>query len=281
MESGVENQPPVLIIKKSAGHESHHGGAWKVAYADFVTAMMAFFLVMWLVGQSEAVKKSVGGYFRDPVGFKEQVGTGTLPGTPAPITPPRPSPSDEAQRRRDEERTRSDMKHTGKELVDALLALPNLSNIGDQIEVELTEEGLRIQLMEGGDSTFFDLGSPTLSPRGMEVLSTTGRILGPLGYEIVVEGHTDSRQYTGRRGYSNWELSSERANTARRVLETNGVDPPKIKLVRAYADRELRYPGSPEDPRNRRVAIVALNQYSLKTYVDLSERDRLAGRDTL
>ncbi|MEW5702956.1 MAG: flagellar motor protein MotB [Candidatus Zixiibacteriota bacterium] len=281
MESGLENQAPVLIIRKSGGHEGHHGGAWKVAYADFVTAMMAFFLVLWLVGQSEKVKSAVGGYFRDPVGFSEKVGTGMMEGSQSPITPPKPSAQSEAQRRRDEERTRDELNRTGKELVDALLALPGLSDIGDQIEVELTEEGLRIQLMESGDSTFFDLGSSTLSPRGMEVLSTVGRMLGTQRHEIVIEGHTDSRQYAGKRGYTNWELSSDRANTARRVLETNGIDPSRIKLVRAYADHALRYPDHPEDPRNRRVAIVVLNEFSLKRYIDLSERAQLAGRDTL
>jgi chemotaxis protein MotB len=281
MDTPREDRPPVILVKKRASHRGHHGGAWKVALADFMTAMMAFFLVMWITAQSKEIKESVGGYFRDPVGFNEKVGMGIMHGSQRALTLPRPGRSlSEADRRIQEQFVRERLKETGRQIVDALLALPGLSAMGDQIEVDLIEEGLRIRLMESEDSTFFALGSADLGPRGMEVFSTIGRILGSLDYDIVLEGHTDSRKFSDRR-YTNWELSSDRANTARRVLEANGLDPTRILMVRSYGDRRLRYPENPEDPGNRRVTILVPNAYSPENIIDLSERYFLVGRDTL
>ncbi|HUU45242.1 MAG TPA: flagellar motor protein MotB [Acidobacteriota bacterium] len=278
---GSENGRPILIVKKRGGHGEHHGGAWKVALADFMTAMMAFFLVMWIMAQSKEIKEGVGGYFRDPVGFSEKIGMGIMNGTPSALTFSRPGSNlTEVERRTQEQVVRTRLKETGREIVDALLALPGLSDMGDQIEVDLVDEGLRIRLMESDDSTFFALSSADLGPRGMEVFSTIGRILGTLDYDVILEGHTDSRQFPDRR-YTNWELSSDRANTARRVLEASGLEPERILMVRAYGDRRLRYADRPDDPANRRVAILVPNRFSSENLIDMSERYFLVGRDTL
>lgn len=283
MESGKENAAPVIIVRKHGGHAGHHGGAWKVAYSDFVTAMMAFFLVMWLVGQSDKVKAGVGGYFRDPVGFKDKMGKGVLEGassTPGPPVPPREA---EEYRRRQEEKTREKLQDKADEVVKALQGALGLGDLSNLVDVEVTEEGLRIQLMESGDSTFFGSGSATVSGRGERVVSMIGQMISPLGYNVVVEGHTDSHQFVNGNGYSNWELSADRANAARRLLEQNGVEPAKISEIRGYADKKLRYPNQPGDPRNRRIAIVVVNGYAADKFkpVDLSERGKLAGGDTL
>jgi chemotaxis protein MotB len=256
MESGKEHQTNIIIVKKGNKHEGHHGGAWKVAYADFVTAMMAFFLVMWLVGQNDRVKESVGGYFRDPVGFTGRSGAGVLDGQPD------DKPKTEEIRRRHQQETEKTLAEAGKAIVKAFQEL-GLSEVSDRIDVEVTDEGLRIQLMESGDSTFFDLGSATLAPSGVSVITTIGQIIAPLTYDVILEGHTDSRQYVKSGTYSNWELSSDRANSARRLLEESGVAAERFSEIRGFAANRLRYPESPDDPRNRRIAIVVINPFGV------------------
>jgi chemotaxis protein MotB len=262
MGSGKENQQPVVVVKKNGKrHGGHHGGAWKVAYADFVTAMMAFFLVMWLVNQSDVVKQSVGGYFRDPVGFSEGGGQGILEGAGIVSRDSPPIPN-EHDRQEKEKETRDRLEKTAMSIMDAVSHLPGLQEVSDRIQVEMTREGLRIQMMESGDSTFFDLGSAALAPSGVSAVTAVGRVIAPLDYDIIVEGHTDSRRYTQSENYSNWELSSDRANTARRLLEQTGVAPERFAEIRALADNELRYPDRPEDPHNRRIAIIVVNPFA-------------------
>jgi len=264
MDPETDKQQPILVVKKKGKHGDHHGGAWKVAYADFVTAMMAFFLVMWLVNQSDVVKESVGGYFRDPAGFADKAGSGVLKGGPSLLSHPKPPSPDEEEREQKEKITREQLKETGETIMETMEELPGLLKVRDRIEVEMTNEGLRIQLMESGDSTFFDIGSTALAPSGISAVSAIGDIIAPLDYDIIIEGHTDSRRYTQNDVYSNWELSSDRANTARRLLETEGIDPARFAEIRAFADNQLRYPDNPEDARNRRIAIIIVNPFSLQ-----------------
>ncbi|MBD3299259.1 MAG: OmpA family protein [candidate division Zixibacteria bacterium] len=255
MHSDRDDEQPVIIVKKNGGRHHGHGGAWKVAYADFVTAMMAFFLVLWLVNQGEDVKQSVGGYFRDPVGFTDKSGKSVLDGAEEPGT------DKDSQSESNRQREENKLKATGQSIMDALERIPGLSQIADRVEVEVTKEGLRIQLMESKDSTFFDLGSPQLSGDGMNVVRTIAKVLGPLEYDIIVEGHTDSISFSAMNAYSNWELSSDRANTARRILEESGVSAGRFVEIRAFADNSLRFPRDPDDPRNRRVSILVLNPF--------------------
>lgn len=241
----------VIIIKKvKKGHGGHHGGAWKVAYADFVTAMMAFFLVMWLVNQSPEVRAAVGGYFRDPGIFDYEQstspiagGTGAMDGPMHALTP-------------DVAMAQAMLEAAAARIKERLAATPAFRDLVDQITIQVSPEGLRIELQEGREDAFFDSGSAVLKPRTEQLLALIGRELTGLRQGVILEGHTDSRPY-GRAGiYTNWELSSDRANAARRAMEANGLPPELIRTVRGFADTQLRTPDAPFDSRNRRVSIV-------------------------
>ncbi len=236
---------PVIVVKKKAGHGSHHGGAWKVAYADFVTAMMAFFLVMWLVNQSKPVKAAIGG---DPAAFDASGGRGVLPGGDT-VNPPKPeSPAAEQEERK---RMEAAVLHIREGLdKDAFKSLR------DQVEFTITPEGLRIDLIDKDDSTFFDSGSAALHGETEHILGVIAHELGALDHQVDLEGHTDSRGYASTEKYSNWELSADRANAARRVMERAGLRAMQVTSVRGLADRQLRFPADPFDARNRRVSIL-------------------------
>lgn len=240
---------PVIIVKKKGGHAGHHGGAWKVAYADFVTAMMAFFLVMWLVNQSPSVKAGVGGYFRDPIAFADG-GRGVLPGADS-IDPPKEQTPVSAA---DEERRQLELAVT--HMREALDAVPAFAALKGQVEFTVTPDGLRIDLIEKAESSFFDSGSASLHGESERLLGVIATELAVLDHKMDVEGHTDSRPYAASDRYSNWELSADRANAARRVIERAGVRAAQLTSVRGLADRELRVPEDPLDPRNRRVSIL-------------------------
>jgi chemotaxis protein MotB len=243
---------PVIVVKKKGGHAGHHGGAWKVAYADFVTAMMAFFLVMWLVGQSKSVKAGIGGYFRDPVAFAEG-GRGVLPGgeTMNQPTTEAPAPADTS-----EEAERHRLEAAVEHIKEGLDAIPAFQNLRDQVEFSVTAEGLRIDLIERSESSFFDSGSAVMHGETEKILGVIAKELGALAHDVVMEGHTDSRPYAASDRYSNWELSTDRANAARRVMERDGLRSNQITAVRGLADRQLRIPDDPLDARNRRVSIL-------------------------
>lgn len=239
----------IVFIRKRArpAHGGHHGGAWKVAYADFVTAMMAFFLVMWLVAQNNAVKASIAGYFTDPGAFTEQARLGVLPGSRSGLDAVETTV------------TPAESQGALEATVDRLrqeLGLPEFARLAAQIDIQLTAEGLRIELLEGEQPTFFATGSAALAPAARDVLAVVARELGSLAQPVIIEGHTDSRPYAGLAAYSNWELSVDRANAARRAMDTLGLGPGQVQAVRGYADRMLRVAPDPLDPRNRRVSIV-------------------------
>jgi chemotaxis protein MotB len=251
----------VVIVKKKRGHgHGHHGGAWKVAYADFVTAMMAFFLVLWIVGQSKPVKAGVAGYFRDPGVLEQARSTGILPGGNEGVSPnatPRvESPQGVKTQTLDE---RAALEKKAEMLRRMLARTPEFKTLLKQIEIQVTSEGLRIELIETSDSLFFDTGSAVLKPETVRLLSAIAGELASVSNPIVLEGHSDSRRYSTSGVYTNWELSSDRANAARRVMEQSGLHPGQISEVRGYADTRLRVKEDPLDPRNRRVSIVVAN----------------------
>jgi chemotaxis protein MotB len=241
----------IIIKRKKKGHAAHHGGSWKVAYADFVTAMMAFFMVMWILGMDQDLKKSIEGYFSNPIGYKKgysagksPISVGSSPGT-VQTTPLR------LISRKQQFET---FEKTGANIKSRLQAA-GLSHLGANVEIITTKTGLRVELSEGGEGqTFFPISSSEMKPVMRQLLAVIGDELRPLTNGIIIEGHTDARQYAG--GYSNWELSAERANAARRVLEANGVAPSRIREVRGLADRDLRPEIDAYDPRNRRITIV-------------------------
>ena len=253
-----KGQPVVIVKKKGKGHHGHHGGAWKVAYADFVTAMMAFFLVMWLVGQSPNVKAAVAGYFRDPGVFETTRGSGVLPGgteglRETGVTPvPKPIPDDVKS-------AQEVLEKAAEHLREALGKLPSLKALEDRIEITVTSEGLRIELLETAKNSFFAVGSADLLPETVQILAVISQELGTLDNAVALEGHTDSRAYADSKGYGNWELSTDRANSARRAMEKFGLRGGQINGVRGYANTRLRTPKTPLDARNRRISIVVQN----------------------
>jgi chemotaxis protein MotB len=234
----MSGSAPIIIIKKKGGHGGHHGGAWKVAYADFVTAMMALFIVLWLLNSSKQVQEAVGGYFKDPTGHSKKVGT-DMQGSGEAFA-----------------LSKEDMPKLKEELQKAVRHLDNFDKLKDQIEMTVTAEGLRIELLETESGTFFESGSPVPSRNGRELLIALASELGKLPNKISIEGHTDARPYAGDGSYSNWELSVDRANAARRLMQENGVTKNQVVQVRGYADQRLRKPESPEDASNRRISVI-------------------------
>jgi chemotaxis protein MotB len=238
----AKTQP--IIIKRKSGHAGHHGGAWKVAYADFVTAMMSLFIVLWLMGSSEKVKKAVSGYFNDPKGTGKLMGT-LMTGTGTGVTVAQVS-TNELQKLKDK-------------LEEEIKARKELEKLSKQIEITITPEGLRIELIEGKDGTFYEIGSAKLSESGQTLLALLGSELKTLPNSLLIEGHTDSTPYSSEAGYSNWDLSADRANAARRLLQQDGVRVNQVSQVRGYADQMLRVKNNPTDPSNRRVSILVKN----------------------
>ena len=253
--SALSNQP-IIVIKKASPHKhAHHGGAWKVAYADFVTSMMAFFLVMWIVGQSQQTREAIAGYFRDPVAFENRVsaGSGLLPGADSGLQGggrPVPAPPTDLKS------ATETLERAAEHLREALAQMPELQNLKDRVEIQVTEEGLRIELLEAPDEGFFATGSATLKPETAILLTVIAKELAGLENKLAIEGHTDQRQYAPGHTYTNWELSSDRALAARRVLESAGFPQAQLDAVRGYASTRLRVPSDPFAAQNRRISIV-------------------------
>jgi chemotaxis protein MotB len=236
MAEGKEQ--PIYVIKKKVHGHGHHGGAWKVAYADFVTAMMAFFMVMWLMGSSDKVKSAVSGYFRDPQGFKKQSGTG-ITGEGEQITV-----------------SMDNMDALKEKIQSAMKQLPDFKLIRDHVSMTVTGEGLRIELMEKEGGMFFNSGSPSPSEFGKDLLTKMCGELAKLPNKIVIEGHTDAKPFSNDREYSNWELSADRANSARRLMMASGMKPDQIKQVRGFADQRLLDEKDPNAAKNRRISVI-------------------------
>ncbi|ABF42483.1 outer membrane protein, OmpA/MotB family [Candidatus Koribacter versatilis Ellin345] len=227
-----------IIIKKKGGHGGHHGGAWKVAYADFVTAMMALFIVLWLMNTSKPVKEAISGYFKDPSGTAKKTGSAQS-GTGENFTI-----------------TKDNMPELKEQLQRAIRKMNNFEQLKKQIEITVTSEGLRIELLESAAGTFFDSGSARPNDSGKELLEMLAHELQNLPNTISIEGHTDSKPFVGNGSYSNWELSADRANAARRLMQDSGVRGNQVSQVRGFADQNLRKKDAPEDPSNRRITIL-------------------------
>jgi chemotaxis protein MotB len=250
---------PRRVIRKQVRHDGHHGGAWKVAYADFVTAMMALFIVLWIVGQSKAVREAVAAYFKDPSGFQKGSpailkGGGGSAGSLTPLPAPAP-PSGEGNDVK-ERSDRAALERTAASLQEKIHREAHLASLGNKIKIELVEEGLRIQLVETTQGLFFDVGSAMVKPMTREILNIVAQEVAKLPNDVALEGHTDSRPYVGPPSYTNWELSADRANAARRILEASGLRTKQIAQVVGYADRHLANPADPLDAANRRISII-------------------------
>jgi chemotaxis protein MotB len=230
--------PPPIIIKKKVSHGGHHGGAWKVAYADFVTAMMALFIVLWLMNSSVKIQKAVGGYFKDPTGTSKMVGTDMVGAGENFIV------------------SKDNMEQLKEQLQKSIREVPKFDKLENHIDMTVTNEGLRIELTESAAGTFFDSGSARMSGDGSDLLKLLAQELGKLPNHIAMEGHTDSKQYPAGAPYGNWELSADRANAARRMMQGNGIREDQVTQVRGFADQRLRKPDAPLDSSNRRISLI-------------------------
>ncbi|MFQ5499710.1 MAG: flagellar motor protein MotB [Candidatus Zixiibacteriota bacterium] len=254
---------PIIIKKIKGGHGGHHGGAWKVAFADFMTAMMAFFLVMWLVGQKPEVRESVAGFFRDPGKFSQQGKSGVLKGSSGAI--PSKGGVMSVVKNDDNQSGTGKSIHETKELtlaarriVSEMEKQPVFKRLKDNIKVHITSEGLRIVLNESEDSpAFFEPGSAKPLQKSAVILMIIAKELGNLENKVVVEGHTDA-SFASNKTYSNWELSTDRANAARQLLEVSGLYDGQVQGVRGFADKFPMIIDKPNDARNRRITIVVL-----------------------
>jgi chemotaxis protein MotB len=202
--------------------------------------MMALFIVLWLMNLSEPVREAIAGYFKDPAGTANNLGsTAEGPGEKGAV----PTPKD-------------DMTKLKQEIETAIHHMPEFDKLKNQIEIKVTTEGLRLELLESATGTFFDLGNPTPNENGRKLLDLLAAELGKIPNKISIEGHTDSKPYSGKRNYGNWELSADRANSARRLMQQNGLGSQQVAQVRGFADQLLRKPKSPFDPSNRRISLI-------------------------
>jgi chemotaxis protein MotB len=257
---------PIIVIRRGKKAHGFHGGAWKVAYADFVTAMMAFFLVMWLSAQDSRVRKAIAGYFQEPGVLPSEHSNSILAsgnggvdpaGMPVIHQQSKPQASEEQQKAE-----RDALSAAAQRIKDKLIEVPTVSSLRDQIEFTVTSEGLRIELVEKNGSSFFERGKSVLRGESVEILGIIAQEIGKLSNDLAIEGHTDRAPYPAGATYGNWDLSSDRANAARRVMETRGLRLGQVRNVTGFADTDLRVAADPLDPRNRRVSILVKSQNS-------------------
>ncbi len=286
----MADERPVIIkrIKKVAG--GHHGGAWKVAYADFVTAMMAFFLLLWLLNAvTEEQKQGIAQYFRPTIAFQNTSATfAVLSGQAQPMEtmdggtasqsdiedpeltdPTQPEPADgegakpvdleeaEATVAQAEEKQLREIKEEVKKVIEET---PDLQGMEKNLKIDKTEDGIRIQLIDQEKVSMFPSGSAAMNPQSRELLQKVAQIVRDLPNKIEISGHTDATPYSGGANYTNWELSTDRANASRRVLVESGIATNRLKTVEGRADTDPFVKDNPLDPQNRRISIILLRE---------------------
>lgn len=278
----AETKPTVIIRKvRKHGHAAHHGGAWKVAYADFVTAMMAFFLVLWLIASTNQKERAaISEYFRNPSPLSGSSST-PAPGMAGPggastsmiklggaTDVARGNSNDPFQNRQEavphpvdqREREKQQLESLMRELQEAISRSQALEPFKDQLLLDLTPEGLRIQIVDKQNRPMFDLGGASLKPYTRSILQELSSYLNHVPNRISLTGHTDTTAYSTTHGYGNWELSADRANAARRALVDGGLDDAKVTRVVGLASSVLFDKDNPQNPINRRISIVVMTQ---------------------
>jgi chemotaxis protein MotB len=249
--AGGSGRPVIVVRKRKKAHGGHHGGSWKVAYADFVTAMMAFFLVMWIMGMDQEARDLVQGYFNNPLGLSRDIPSGLNPLSSGQLIQNQGSgiPAFGAMAERAQfESVALNLQRSFQN--------SGLSELGVELDVVVTDDGLRMEIMEAGEEeVFFGTGDARVRPVLTSVLGLVAAEIRRLSHPVVVEGHTDSRPFAGQGAYGNWELSVDRANAARRTMESAGLGRSSVMEVRGHADRALRIPGNGMAPQNRRVSL--------------------------
>ena len=279
MSNNSEKAKSTIVIKriKKGGHGSH-GAAWKIAYADFVTAMMAFFLLMWLLGSTtQGDLKGIADYFQSPLKVSMSGGSGAGDATSL-IQGGGPSLThsvgqvkngDNDTNRKTPQQLRTELAKAERQRMEelklrleaAVQGSEKLSEHRHQIRIEITPDGLRITIIDDFNRPMFGLGSAVVAPYMKDILHAIGQVLNEVGNKVALSGHTDSAQYSGgERGYSNWELSSDRANASRRELIAGGMSAEKIVRVVGLADSNLLVKDDPKSALNRRISIIVLNK---------------------
>jgi chemotaxis protein MotB len=292
-----ETKPPIIVkrIKRSGG-KGHGSAAWKIAYADFVTAMMAFFLLMWLLGSTtKGDLQGIAEYFRTPLKVAMQGGSGSGDsssviqggGTDLTRQDGQVKKGDSVAERRtinlraaqaELERRETERLVALKARIDAAIeANPLLSKFKSQIRVELTPEGLRIQVIEEGTQPMFDSGSVTLKEHMRHILRELSKLINDIPNRISLSGHTDAKAYAGgEQGYSNWELSADRANASRRELVAGGIADDKIVRVVGQGSAVNFDKSDPMNPTNRRISIIVLNQKAERRILEIADPEAVA-----
>ena len=257
-------KPTTIIVKRvKKGEHGHHGGAWKIAYADFVTAMMAFFLMLWLLGSlSDAQKIGLSRFFSSPSAMVSQAGVNSsvlnFTGEPRPESEFDPAPPEDAL---SDEGMKIPLDELLLQLKEQIETSEAFKDYQDQLQLDITIEGLRIQMMDDEARPMFDVGSARLKSYAAEMLRTIGATVAKVPNRVSVAGHTDARTYsTGRTEYSNWELSADRANAARRALAARMASDVRFGRVVGLADSVPYDRENPMNAANRRISIVVLNE---------------------
>ena len=260
---------PIVIKRVKKVQAAHHGGSWKVAFADFMTAMFAMFLVLWIVtAMDDDQRAGVASYFRDPQAFQDP---GERPGddlidleggsqTPLDIGESPMPPTDEDIREEAERREREMLESLQADLEAAIERSQALEPFKDQLLLDITPEGLRIQLVDQRDRPMFDLGRDELRNYAESILMELAEVINEVDNPISITGHTDAVAFADPEDYDNWELSADRANSARRALVRGGIQSGRVAQVTGLADTVLFDRDNPENPINRRISIVVLNE---------------------
>jgi chemotaxis protein MotB len=275
-----DSQRPIIVKRIKKGAHGHHGGAWKIAYADFVTAMMAFFLLMWLLGSTtRADLQGISDYFQTPLKVALMGGSGAgesttvIQGGGTDLTRATGQQkhgdtttgrkvsdikdAEEALARREKQM----LRELKLKVESAIAASPTLSQFRKQLLIDITTEGLRIQIVDEQNRPMFAIGSAQLQPYTQDIIREIGKVINDVPNRISLSGHTDASQYYGgERGYSNWELSADRSNAVRRELLAGGMEESRIARVVGLSSSVLLDPQDPYDPINRRVSIIVMNK---------------------
>jgi chemotaxis protein MotB len=271
---------PIIVKRIKKGGGGHHGGAWKIAYADFVTAMMAFFLLMWLLGStSKGNLQGIAEYFQNPLKVSMSGGSGSgdsssvIQGGGTDLTrqtgqirkgetPPERKTYDLKAAKAEMERAElASLKALKARIEMAIEMNPKLAQFRNQLLIDITTEGLRIQIVDAQNRPMFALASARLAPHTVDILREIGRVLNDVSNRISLSGHTDATPYaSGDKGYSNWELSADRANASRRELILGGMNEEKVLRVVGLSSAVLLDKENAFNPINRRISIIVMNK---------------------
>lgn len=274
MAAGKDQSIVVKKIKKISG--GHHGGAWKVAYADFVTAMMAFFLLLWLLSStSDAQKQGIADYFTPTTGLKDEAGIGFKGGTSETLEGTKKSdkstiaiiasgqPAGVGTQKKESlieaDLEQAEFEKTQEDIQKAMEEDPSMSELAQNLLIKVTPEGLQVDVIDSDKHPMFEPGSPVISAFGQTILAKLAKIVERLPNYISISGHTDAEQLKAKGGsYTNWELSADRANAARRYMTLKGLPEGRISKIQGRGSFELLFPDEPLSPRNRRISMVLL-----------------------